>query len=65
MKRNRFARKLVLNKETIVNLSEEDLKSFRAGAVGTQIGPSCFTESCCKTNECEEQELVRRIRISK
>ena len=58
MRRYPFARKLVLNKKTIVNLSAEDLKVFRAGAVGTGIGPSCFTERCCKTNECDEQGFV-------
>jgi hypothetical protein len=58
MKKKSFARKLVLQKKTIVNLTAEDLKAFRAGAVGTGIGPSCFTDSCCKTNECEESQLL-------
>jgi hypothetical protein len=61
MKRKQITRKLHLNKETLRNLSESDLKNavggatFRCPTGATDCGP-CITETCsdgsCGTITC-------------
>ncbi|UCH93955.1 MAG: class I lanthipeptide [Candidatus Aminicenantes bacterium] len=46
--KKRTLRKLVLNKETIVQLNNIEMNAFRAGAKETKIGVSCYTNRCCQ-----------------
>jgi len=50
-------KKLSLNKETLVTLSNKDMKIQRAGADATDIGVSCYTSTCCKTYECPTTDI--------
>ncbi len=40
-KRNVFTRKLILKKETVANLSLEELSKVKGGAASWKIGPKC------------------------
>jgi hypothetical protein len=59
MKKRVLNTKLVLKRETIANLTKEALSKLRGGSVSgdppgdpTDIGKTCYTGSCCKTNDC-------------
>lgn len=50
MKRKRiFSRKLVLMKQTIADLTSQEMDNNRAGAGPSDNVTSCFTEVCCRT----------------
>ncbi len=53
MKKRLQKTKFLLNKETIVNLTRVDMREFRGGADGSDIGNSCYTGKCCRSKkEC-------------
>lgn len=50
MKKERFAKKLFLNKKTVIRLSIDEMRNSRAGGDKTELGPSCDTGlPCCNT----------------
>ena len=50
MKKERFTKTLNLNKETVTNLLDEEMRRSRAGGDKTDIGASCDTGlPCCNT----------------
>lgn len=57
MKKKRFQKKLSLNKETVSNLNQQEMKDSRAGEDKTRLIPSCETvlQFCCETGpNCKE-----------
>ena len=48
--KKRFTKKLVLNKETVANLSRNEMKVSLAGETPTMIGGSCRTVQLCCVN---------------
>lgn len=53
MKTKKFNKKLTLNKETVTNLSDIDLKSINGGLPGFSWETGCTNETNCDSiNQC-------------
>jgi len=51
MKRNTLERKLVLNKKTVSNLENQEMKNVKGGAIGTYYATCVSLAIVCNTNE--------------
>ncbi len=61
MKKRLQKTKFTLNKETIVNLTRVDMRNFRGGADGSDIGLTCYTEKCCVSKKISCDALISPI----